>query len=196
MADLGSVHDRELLLKVAANDEQAFRQLFDNYHQQLGAHMLQITRSMELAEEVVQDVFLKIWMSREVLTEVRDFRAYLFVVSKNHALNCLRRLAKERVLKKEWESDQRVRRLTADTEQSAGYYSLIDKAIDQLPPQQQKVYLLSRHQRLKYSEIAIQLNLSRETVKKYLQFAIASIRSYIRKSLIIIYFIMALWIYY
>ncbi|WP_353718349.1 sigma-70 family RNA polymerase sigma factor [Dyadobacter sp. 676] len=61
-------------------------------------------------------------------------------------------------------------------------YALIDEAIDQLPPRQRQVYVLSRHQRLSYNEIAMQMGLSRETVKKYLQIATASIVSYIGKS--------------
>jgi DNA-directed RNA polymerase specialized sigma24 family protein len=60
--------------------------LFAAYHQRLGVHIFRITQSTELAEEMVQDVFMKIWMSRETLANVDNFKAYLFVVSKNHAL--------------------------------------------------------------------------------------------------------------
>ena len=64
-----------------------------------------------------------------------------------------------------------------------GYYSLLDEAIDHLPPQQQKVYLLSRHKRLKYDEIATQMGLSRETVKKYLQGATHSITNFVQSNI-------------
>jgi len=174
-------HENELLLKVAAGDEHAFRRLFTAYHQQLGIHIYRITNSAELAEEVVQDVFLKIWMTRETLGNIDDFKAYLFVISKNHALNCLKKLAKERIQIKRLEQGS-IGMLSA--EQDSGiYYNLLDEAIDHLPPQQQKVYLLSRHNRLKYAEIADQLKLSRETVKKYLQIATTSITDYVRTRL-------------
>src|SRR5690606_31275885 len=120
----------------------------------------------------------KIWIGREALAEVRNFRAYLFVASKNHALNCLKRIARERVMKEEWAQGET--QVQDPDPATPAYDALIDEAIDRLPPQQQKVYLLSRHERLKYAEIAARLELSRETVKKYLQLAVNSIRLYIQ----------------
>jgi RNA polymerase sigma-70 factor (family 1) len=182
MNDLILPCEKELLLKVANGDEQAFSELFNTHHQLLGTHIYRITDSVELAEEVVQDVFLKIWMSRETLTTVQNFRAYLFVISKNHALNCLRKVAKERIHQKTLEED--VLPFAAEENPGlAGYYSLLDEAIDHLPPQQQKVYLLSRHNRLKYDEIASQMGLSRETVKKYLQGATHSITAFVQSNM-------------
>ncbi|RYU91592.1 sigma-70 family RNA polymerase sigma factor [Mucilaginibacter terrigena] len=182
MSDLVSPCEKELLLKVACGDEHAFSELFNIHHQLLGTHIYRITDSVELAEEIVQDVFLKIWMSRETLTAVQNFKAYLFVISKNHALNCLRKLAKERIHQKTIE-DNVVALAYEDNAGTDGYYGLLDQAIDHLPPQQQKVYLLSRHSRLKYDEIANQMGLSRETVKKYLQGATHSITSFVQSNI-------------
>ncbi|MBB5394817.1 RNA polymerase sigma factor [Mucilaginibacter sp. AK015] len=174
--------EKELLLRVARGDEHAFSELFNIHHQLLGTHIYRITDSVEMAEEVVQDVFLKIWMNRETLSSVQNFKAYLFVVSKNHALNCLRRLAKERIRQKTME-DNALALASEDNSGQDNYYSLLDEAIDHLPPQQQKVYLLSRHGRLKYDEIAHQMGLSRETVKKYLQGATHSITSFVQSNI-------------
>ena len=182
MFDIAHLSEREVLIEVAAGNEYAFRQLFMLHHQQLGVHMLRLTNSAELAEEVVQDVFLKIWLTRETLIGVDNFKAYLFVISKNHALNCLKKLAKERVLIKKLENEEVVP-FIAEVADTDLYYNLLDEAIDHLPPQQQKVYLLSRHGRLKYAEIAEQLELSRETVKKYLQIATVSITEYVHEHL-------------
>lgn len=173
--------DKKLLLEVAAGKESAFRQLFDQCHHSLGRYIFRITQSQELAEEIVQDVFLKVWMNRASLAEIQSFKAWLFVASKNHALNHLRKLAREKMLKNQWEAYA----ISVDTSnaQDERYYRLLDEAIDQLPPQQQKVYLLSRHKRLKYDEIAVELNLSRETVKSYLKLATASITAYMTSNL-------------
>ncbi|WP_374948151.1 RNA polymerase sigma factor [Mucilaginibacter sp.] len=173
--------EKDLLLQVARGDEYAFSELFKTYHQQLGTHIYRITESMELAEEVVQDTFLKIWLNREALSNVDNFRAYLFVLSKNHALNCLRKLAKQRLLQLHIE-DNAVVLETPDLAEQNEYYHLLDEAIDHLPPQQQKVYLLSRHDRLKYDEIARKMGLSRETVKKYLQVATMSITNFVQSN--------------
>ena len=174
--------EKSLLAKVAFGDEQAFSELFYAHHQQLGIHIYRITESVELAEEVVQDVFLKIWLNRDALTKVENFRAYLFVLSKNHALNCLRKLAKERVNQVTIDENTAVLQL-ADHNDPDSYYALLDEAINHLPPQQQKVYLLSRHNRLKYDEIAHQMGLSRETVKKYLQASTLSITNFVHANI-------------
>lgn len=180
MFEITQSNEKELLMQVAEGNEFAFRRLFAIYHQRLGMHIFRITQSTELAEEVVQDVFLKIWMSRETLSRVDNFKAYLFVISKNHALNCLRKVVKEQLLLKKLEASNVVPFKT-DSQDADQYYNLIDEAIDHLPPQQQKVYLMSRHNRLKYHEIADQMELSRETVKKYLQIATTSIKDYVHE---------------
>lgn len=171
--------ERALLLKVAEGDERAFRALFEQYHGLLATHIMRITRSQELTEEIVQDVFLKIWMSRETLSEIHDLRAYLYIVSKNHALNSLKKAARERSTFSDADWNLVEKSFVSTESEEPDHYGLIDEAINRLPPQQQKVYLLSRHERKKYSEIADQLGLSRETIKKYLQLATESISAYV-----------------
>jgi RNA polymerase sigma-70 factor (family 1) len=183
MPDQNNIKERELLLKVASGDENAFSQLFALYHHQLGTYIYRLTDSVELAEEIVQDVFLKIWMSRETLADIKSFKAYLFVVSKNHSLNCLRKLAKERTHSAEWNDRTMSDIAIQQDEKYDSYYGLLDEAINNLPPQQKTVYILSRQQHLKYNEIAEQLHLSRETVKKYLQISISSITSYVQANI-------------
>jgi len=179
-----AIDEKEILLLVAKGDERAFRVLFDQYHQKLGTHIYNITKSHELAEEVVQDVFLKIWTNRTSLSDVVHFKAYLYAASKNHALNCLKTTAQEKVLT--GNLSELVQDICSDEPvDESERYLLVDEAIDRLPPQQRIVYLLSRHERLQYAEIADRLSLSRETVKKYLQISTESITYYIRKRLII-----------
>ena len=182
MSELEVLTERELLDKVALGDEHAFSVLFRNYSQQLGTHIYRITESMELAEEVVSDVFMKIWLNRETLDTVLSFKAFLYVSSKNHALNCLRKVAKERALQVSIDENSMVFDM-ADNNEPNNYYALIDQAINHLPPQQQKVYLLSRHDRLKYDEIACKMGLSRETVKKYIQASTLSITNFIQANI-------------
>jgi len=184
MSHLCLDEEKALLSKIAGGDETAFRIVFNQYYRLLGAHILRITKSQEIAEEVVQDVFLKIWMSRETLSSIQDFRAYLYVVSRNHALNCLKKVAREGIVQGQTNWVDLENRPFPEETGELDYYSLIDEAIDSLPPQQQKVYLLSRHEHLRYHEIASHLNLSRETVKKYLQIATESITAYIKKRIV------------
>lgn len=172
-------NETQLLLRIVNGDENAFSELYYRYHNALGIYIYQLTQSRELSEEIVQDVFLKIWVGREALTEVNNFKAWLFIVSKNHALNSLRTLVKERTLKKNWTRDQQFFASMDEAAVDNDSYRLIDEAINQLPEQQKKVFILSRYRRLKYKEIAKELNLSRETVKSYLGLAVSSITKFV-----------------
>ena len=173
----------QLLQQVARGDETAFATLFDLYHNKLGAYVLRLTDSHELAEEIVQDVFLKIWMNREAIPQIISFRNYLFVIARNHALNCLKQVAREYVGRRDWFRNTRAERSIYMVEEEQDidklYYPFIEEAILKLPPQQKKVYLLSRNEGLKYEEIAARLNLSFETVKKHMHLALQFIRRHV-----------------
>ncbi|KAA0989210.1 RNA polymerase sigma factor [Dyadobacter aurulentus] len=190
MPYLTAMHrENEILQQIAQGDERAFAALFNHFHQPLGLHIFKFTKSEQLAEEVVQDVFLKIWLNRELLVGIDNFRVYLYVISKNAALNCLKKVANEsaRIVDLDPQADT----IAAENIEEDHRYLLIDEAIDRLPPQQKQVYLLRRHERLSYPEIAAQMKISKETVKKYLQIATESITSHIRKRLVISFLIAA-----
>ena len=167
-------------MRVAQGDETAFSALFHSYHNKLGAYILKLTESFPLTEEIVQDVFLTIWQHRATLGDIHRFEPYLFVIARNRAFNCLKQLARERSRKMEWLSR---RQDEADMEEyveaDEGYDTLIDKAIDGLPPQQKKVYLLHNQENMDYQDIAVRLGLSATTVKKHMSLAIRKIREYV-----------------
>ena len=167
--------DYELLVLVSKGDQEAFQKLFYHYHHLIGGFVYKITGSRDMSEEIVQDVFIKIWIRRETLSEVTNFKSWLFTIAKNHTLNCIRELIKVRNLKKE---------LSSLNESECEYderMDLIEQAIRKLPPQQQKVFMLSRFQHLKYNEIAKEMNISRETVKSYLHIAHTSIMKFVSR---------------
>ncbi|HYK56841.1 MAG TPA: sigma-70 family RNA polymerase sigma factor, partial [Flavisolibacter sp.] len=171
-------NERELLEKVAGGDEQAFGELFYRYSDLLATHIIRLTRSRPVAEEIVQDVFMKIWMTRETLAEVRNFRTWLMVVSKNQALNAIRSIIREREFQKKLEKVYQPGHEMND-EAEAGHLDLLEQAIRNLPPQQQRVWLLSRREGMKHSQIASEMNLSKETIKKYIMIASESITKYL-----------------
>lgn len=173
--------EKELLFNVAAGDQDAFRRLFELWYPFLDTHIYRITRLKPLTQEIVQDVFLKIWNTRETLTGVRHFRSYLLVVSRNHALNALQKIAREYAQMQRWVAEQQPE--SGDPDARATCYSLIDEAIDQLSPRQKEIYLLHRHQRLTYHQVAAQLGIGRETVKYHLEKATEAISRYVNDRL-------------
>jgi RNA polymerase sigma-70 factor (family 1) len=178
------IDEKDLKIRVAAGDEKAFSKLYLLYAQLLRSHIFRLTESMALADEVVQDVFLKVWNNRENLEKIQNFGGYLFVLSKNLSIDLLRKHVRQTILIKKWEDEQQKSTESAELsiEEEKSYYILLDEAIDRLPAQQQKAYILSRHQHLKYSEIAEEMNISKETVKSYLQLAVSSISNYLKKN--------------
>ncbi|MES1249215.1 MAG: RNA polymerase sigma factor, partial [Chitinophaga rupis] len=82
--------NHELLAQVAGGDQNAFAKLFYTHHQELADYIFLLTRSMPFTEEIVQDAFTKVWLHREKLTGITNFRSYLFTLSRNHTFNCLR----------------------------------------------------------------------------------------------------------
>ncbi|AWO01983.1 RNA polymerase subunit sigma-24 [Chitinophaga alhagiae] len=175
------VHNEPLLLKqVSLGDPEAFAQLFRAYHQPLAEYVHRLTESQEMTEDIVQDVFIKLWMKRETLPELNNFVHYLFILSRNRTFNCLREKANKQVRQMRWASQfEKVTTQDAPPPEE-DYRALIDVAVAQLPPQQQKVYFLSRYQHLKHKEIAAQLGISIETAKKHMKLALRSITQYVR----------------
>lgn len=165
-------NEKELLAKIALGDERAFKELFEGYYNVLGEYVFKLTDSLEQAQEIVQDTFVKIWIKRQELVEVNNFNNYIFIICRNHIYNALRQKATERKILKFM--DQNLIEDIGETDSNDNidaYRELINAAIEKLPPQAQRVYLLSRNERMKHEEIAISLNISKETVKKHIQYA-------------------------
>lgn len=165
-------NERELLDKIATGDEQAFRILFEGYYQNLGKYVFQLTGSVFIAEEIVQDVFIKVWLKKEFLVEVKNFSNYMFILCRNQTYNEMQKKATERnfIDRLSHRINDQIKNENPDT-LSEKYRELIEGVIEKLPPQAQKVYLMSRDERMKYEEIAQTLNISPVTVKKHIQYA-------------------------
>jgi RNA polymerase sigma-70 factor (ECF subfamily) len=182
--------EKALLIKVAGGDQYAFRELYLHWHQVLAGYIYRITESKSLTEEIVQDAFLKIWMARETLAEIDNFKHFLLVVSRNQAFDVLKKQLKEQENRRAWEKSNSDQTYNEQAESGTFSSSVIDAAIDQLPPRRKEVWLLSRHERLRHKEIAERLGISPESVKTHLKLASEAITRFIRAhlpSLIVIY---------
>lgn len=171
--------EQELLRLVAEGDRNAFTQIYNNYRNKIYSIAYELTESTTVAEEVVQDTFLKIWVKRESLLEVEHFRAYLFTITRNYVFTALKRIARKESI--EVSAIQDVPLYDHDTEDRVlnnEYTRILQAAIDRLPEQQKQVYNLIKKEGLKREEAAAALHLSPETVKTHLAQAMRSIRTY------------------
>ncbi|GAA4444403.1 RNA polymerase sigma-70 factor [Ravibacter arvi] len=167
------------LIEAAEGNQEAFSHLFYAYKDKVYTVALRLTEASVLAEEVVQEVFIKLWVNREALAEVRSFDDYLFIVTRNYVFAAMKKIAHRQRTEVSWRDIAPTsENLTENTLLNQEYEVVLQNAIAQLSPQQRQVYLLSRDQNLKRDEIAQMLNVSPETVKTHQARALQSIRSY------------------
>jgi RNA polymerase sigma-70 factor (family 1) len=171
--------EQELLRLVAEGDRNAFTQIYNNYRNKIYSIAFELTESATVAEEIVQDTFLKIWVKRETLPEIEHFRAWLFTITRNYVFTALKRIARKESI--EVSAIQDAPLYDHDTEDRVlnnEYTRILQAAIDRLPDQQKQVYNLIKKEGLKREEAAAALHLSPETVKTHLAQAMRSIRTY------------------
>jgi RNA polymerase sigma-70 factor (family 1) len=188
-------NESDLLNKIVKGDEKAFEELFMAYHNPLGEYVEMFTQCNEMTQEIVQDVFLKVWTNRFKLNLIDKFTSYLFILTRNYTLNALRKTVNEQKYRTKYLTEMEVQDIFLaqedrfDTDQD--FQLLLDTAILQLPPQQQKVFLL-RMQGFKNPEIAVKMGLATDSVKKYYKLALESIKKHTNdcETLVILCFIL------
>ena len=172
--------DRALILQVSEGDEYAFRILFDQYRNKIFSIAWKITGVRSAGEDVVQEVFIKLWMNREKLAEVENLDAYVNTITRNHILNNLRKVAYEQSFLEDLIREQSVNtKNVSDPVLYNELLNLVHTAIQQLSPRQKKIFQLSRTEGLKHAEIAAQLNISQSTVKDHMVEALRSIKIFL-----------------
>jgi RNA polymerase sigma-70 factor (ECF subfamily) len=157
------LEDRLLIRKIAQHDREAFRMLFESYHAQLFRFAEIYVCSPDIAEDIVQEVFIKLWENSGIRIN-QSLRSYLFLMVKNACIDYLRSLKLEDKKKKRLAEAQILSESVAinlDSEVS----QKIKMAIDELPEQCKEVYRMSIYSGLKHSEIAEELNISVNAVK-------------------------------
>jgi RNA polymerase sigma-70 factor (ECF subfamily) len=169
---------QELQRRIARyDDQQAYKELFTSLYPYLFHFAKTLVKAKEPAEEIISDVFIKIWEKRKDLEKIDNLRLYLYVSTRNHAYNYLDKQKKIATnplddLQAEFTS------VYFDPEQlliTADMLARIQKAIDQLPPKCKIIFKLIKEDGLKYREVAELLNISIKTVENQLAIAVEKI---------------------
>lgn len=172
--------DEDLLICIAKGDHAAFRFLFDRYSAHVYSISYKFLKSRPLAEDVVQEVFTKLWIKRNELHQLRDFNAYLNTITRNHLLNQLKKLAHaEKFLQYQKKQCLPENNTVATVIEMNELNHSIAKAMSRLTSQQRKVYYLGKIEGLSYEQIATHLQISKETVKTHMSEALRSIKTYL-----------------
>jgi RNA polymerase sigma-70 factor (family 1) len=180
MRSTAQIFNYNWIADIARGDQKAFACFFHAFRNKVYSFSLSFTRSAEVAEEITQDVFIKVWANRESLNEIENMDAWLSTVTRNLCFNYLKKLALEKNAKQVMLKSQPISE--QDVDQYLSYKerrTQVVEAVDQLSPQQRLIFSLNRDQGLKNEEIARQLKLSPNTVKAHLVTALRKIRSFL-----------------
>jgi RNA polymerase sigma-70 factor (family 1) len=170
-------NERELFAEMAGGSQAAFNKIFYYYSQRLYFFIYQKVKSELYTEEIIQEVFIKLWKKREELNEVENCQAYLFKMAANRTYDHLRKVSNDARLKAEnWKNLLASGNATQEKLDFKESQQLIWEAIDKLSPQRKKIFLYSRQLGLTQREIAEKLNLSPNTVNNHLSTALGQVR--------------------
>ena len=167
----------KLLYELSQGNELAFTKLYNEYKNVVFSTALKITKSRILAEEVVQDVFLKIWQNHENLAEITSIENYLFIISRNHIFDMIKKIARDTSIVVETNYKSTSSNDTEDAIKDDQYNVILNQIVDQLPPQQQKIYKMAKWDGLSHQKIGEDLGISTETVKKHMAQALKFVRT-------------------
>jgi RNA polymerase sigma-70 factor (family 1) len=161
-----------------------FSELFRQHEHKLYTLALKLTKSDQLAKDIIQEVFLKLWDQRNQLTSILNIEAWLYRVTENKIIDFLRKAsADNRLREKIWNQLQQIVNESEQYLAIKEYNQIIQKAIDQLPPQRKLIYQLNKEGGMNYREIADELQLSKHTVKNQLSTAIQSVRNFLVRNI-------------
>jgi RNA polymerase sigma-70 factor (family 1) len=174
-------NEKQLFLQVSAGDERAFEALFNTFLPKLYPFIIKFTKSEQAAQEIIQETFIRVWLSRDKLSEIDNPGGWLFKVASNECYSYLRKS----VLNNKFFNPLTIEPDPINTTQESFALKelnrLIGEAIDKLPAQRKKIYNMSRAEGKSIPEIAAILNISPNTVKNALVASLKFIREYLVK---------------
>ncbi|OKZ07573.1 MAG: RNA polymerase subunit sigma-70 [Bacteroides oleiciplenus] len=184
---ISELNDEALFALIEKGDERAFTQAYDRYHKLLYVLAYRYLMNVNMAEDVVQHVFSRLWEFRTELRVGISLKNYLFTMTKNHVLNLIRN--ENSAITKNYEMAQSAPayedNLMEDLEKKE-LMSNFYKAVDMLPVQKREICLMKVREELTNQEIAERMKLSVNTVKTHYSEALKLLRVHLRKMLIIV----------
>lgn len=186
------LEDKALLIRLSEGDETAFVKIYNQYRHKIYTYAYQLSKSADTADEILQEVFIRIWQKRAQINTELSFNAYIRKITLNHVLNHLKKVARQKSLQEEvFQLIGISNSQTEDRLLEKELRKIYVDAIAKLPPQKKLIYQMSRTEELSHEEIALKLDISKNTVKNHMVEASRFIREYVRKNAGVIGFIIA-----
>lgn len=169
--------EKKLLRELAAGDENAYKSIYALYGEAVFRVAVKYVKSEELAKDVSQEIFIKIWEKRDKLPDVQYFQAYLLQVARNESINVLRAASRSDIAKGEIARHfQDNPGFFEDETLQRDYRLFIKRTLDTLSPRSREIFLLCREQGHTYDEVAAALGISRNVVRNHMVGALKKFR--------------------
>ena len=174
--------EKELLWRAAQGDESAFDVIYEQNWRKVYSYIEPIVKSSETTEEIVADIFVNLWQSKERLKDIESLGAFLRTVARNKALDFIKVTARQKAREHLFRAEIVLRSPVTPHEKllSKEMIKIFRNAVEQLSPQRRKIFLMHREEGLSYNEIAEKLQISPTTAKKTVFDALDSIRRFLR----------------
>ena len=186
-SQISELNDEALFALIEKGDERAFTEAYDRYHKLLYVLAYRYLMNVNMAEDVVQHVFSRLWEFRTELRVGISLKNYLFTMTKNHVLNLIRN--ENTAITKNYEMAQSAPAYEDNLIENLEKKELMSnfyKAVDMLPVQKREICLMKVREELTNQEIAERMKLSVNTVKTHYSEALKLLRVHLRKMLIIV----------
>lgn len=179
---LFSPPEEETMLLLSESNNAAFTHIYTQYQAVVFAYAHRITRSHPVAEDITQDVFLKIWEHRNAASEIRDLKKYLLTMCKHGAFDWLAKRARDQKAREEM--GHCADAFHCDTEtafQRHEYGDLLRSAIEGLPPKRKLIFTLCKINGISYDQAAKQLEVAPGTINDHIVKGTRFVKEYLRQ---------------
>lgn len=174
--------DIDLVTQLTQDDEAAFSELYIRYKDKLSYFCFYLLKSKEEANDIVQEIFIRIWESRSFINPNLSFSSFLYTMARNRIMNYFRDMdidakVKEILVARKITVEETTESQIIYTE----YQEILQAAIDLLPAQRKKVFNMSRVENMSHKEIAAELGISVNTVQEHISESLKFIKLYFNK---------------
>ncbi len=177
---VNNLEEHKLLERLIRGDVAGYEALFHRYYPTFFTFIKGMTKESALAEDITQNIFMKVWINREKLDAEKSIRNYLFVLAKYEVYNYFRSKSRLVVpLDGSLELKASQPNETYETIALKDTIDIVEDIVNRMPPQRQNVFRMSRFKQIPNREIADELNLSVRTVEKHLELAIRELRTHL-----------------
>lgn len=184
MTCLTTLSDEEVLPQLILGGEEAFTILYGRYNKKIYHFIYKYVHSAALADDLTQEVFIKLWNNRNKLGEIQSFRSFLFVSARNHTLDKLKAaLRSEKAMGEVIVNFVAQRRGTDERLMDADYAAFLQKELSKLPERTRNIFKMCRQEGRTYEEVARELGISKSAVKNHMVFSMKVLKSAVEQEL-------------